>query len=295
MIALPSSWIATSAGAFLGLSLGIPGALLGVLAGRLLDSVLADIRARSVIFSLLSGASPPPMTCSRLERLFCPLRSARVRDARAVGYGRGGEEYVLLISLAVESHRGSTAGVEPPEELCDAIGDYLEQRCTVNVRGLRRFCLLVYRASRRVSTSERLRLLKLYAGDRDRANHMAFLRSLITDSPASEGVVPPDASWVSSISEAKVDVPISPRLAWDEHASGLLGLDDFASEAEVRTAFREKARLLHPDVHGDDRDFIRLREAYETLLSRFGAQSGGQAPEDGHRDPHNRARSDTRY
>lgn len=43
----------------------------------------------------------------------------------------------------------------------------------------------------------------------------------------------------------------------------LLGLTDDATIAEVRQAYHNKARLLHPDLGGDPTAFAELRAAYD--------------------------------
>lgn len=49
-------------------------------------------------------------------------------------------------------------------------------------------------------------------------------------------------------------------------AASVLEVDPAADEAEVRRAFREKARELHPDAPGGDQAaFRRVRTAYERL------------------------------
>ncbi len=298
MISLPSSRIATVLGSLFGLPLGIPGVVAGVLAGRLLDSVLVDIRARRVICALIRGVAAPRSPYPWHNLLRHPLYSLYVRDAGALGFGKGAEEYLLLISIATEFHRGASLGVEPPDELCEVIGKYMKQHGNLNPRGMQRLCSIVYRASRPVPLVERFRLLESYAGDYAWQSHISFLRSLLSEYPDGEKVLSlgeqsnSGDARPSRFPDVATGVPVSPRLVWDDTASVLLGLEDLASESEVRAAFREKARSLHPDVQGDNEEFIALREAYETLLSRFGAQSEDQAPEGARRDPHNRARSD---
>lgn len=45
----------------------------------------------------------------------------------------------------------------------------------------------------------------------------------------------------------------------------VLGVEPGASPEEVRAAYREKARTLHPDHGGDEDDFSRVNEAYRRL------------------------------
>ena len=51
----------------------------------------------------------------------------------------------------------------------------------------------------------------------------------------------------------------------DDHR--LLGVRPGASLEEIRRAWRERAKVLHPDVGGDAREFKRVRAAYERLIS----------------------------
>ena len=52
-------------------------------------------------------------------------------------------------------------------------------------------------------------------------------------------------------------------------AANVLEVDPDASESEVRRAFREKARELHPDApDGDEAEFRRVRSAYERLTEK---------------------------
>ena len=46
----------------------------------------------------------------------------------------------------------------------------------------------------------------------------------------------------------------------------ILGVRRNATQAEIRSAFRKKAKILHPDITGEDSlEFRNLKEAYETL------------------------------
>ena len=44
-----------------------------------------------------------------------------------------------------------------------------------------------------------------------------------------------------------------------------LGLDSDADEGEVRRAYRERVKEVHPDRGGDEEEFRKVTEAYETL------------------------------
>lgn len=46
----------------------------------------------------------------------------------------------------------------------------------------------------------------------------------------------------------------------------LLGVDRRASTAEIKSAYRQRARLAHPDAGGSPDEFQALREAYEVLI-----------------------------
>src|SRR5210317_1779012 len=44
-----------------------------------------------------------------------------------------------------------------------------------------------------------------------------------------------------------------------------LGVSKSASEKEIKTAFRKLAAQHHPDKGGDQKKFVEIKEAYETL------------------------------
>ena len=45
----------------------------------------------------------------------------------------------------------------------------------------------------------------------------------------------------------------------------LLGVDKKASAAQIKNAFRNKAKSMHPDAGGDPEQFKKINEAYDTL------------------------------
>lgn len=51
------------------------------------------------------------------------------------------------------------------------------------------------------------------------------------------------------------------------HAYKVLALPETASEDDIRSAWRKKARLHHPDSpYGDMTAFLKAKTAFETLL-----------------------------
>jgi hypothetical protein len=69
----------------------------------------------------------------------------------------------------------------------------------------------------------------------------------------------------------------------DEYSKLLefLGLDDEASESEIKRAYRERVKSLHPDakpgeVNTQDQDFIELKEVYDRILQIRGSWFGGR-------------------
>jgi hypothetical protein len=62
----------------------------------------------------------------------------------------------------------------------------------------------------------------------------------------------------------RADAGPSPGLSRAE-AYRRLGLDTDADDGEIRRAYRERIKEAHPDRGGDEAEFKRLTEAYETL------------------------------
>lgn len=46
----------------------------------------------------------------------------------------------------------------------------------------------------------------------------------------------------------------------------LLGIKRDATQAEIKKAFRDQSKTMHPDVGGDEEHFSELNEAYQTLM-----------------------------
>ena len=53
-----------------------------------------------------------------------------------------------------------------------------------------------------------------------------------------------------------------------------LGLDRDADERAVRRAYRERVKEVHPDRGGDEEEFRKVTEAYETLTGSRGRTGG---------------------
>lgn len=51
-----------------------------------------------------------------------------------------------------------------------------------------------------------------------------------------------------------------------------LGLSDDATLAEVKRAYHDRARLLHPDLGGDPVEFDQLRQAYAACVTAIHAR-----------------------
>jgi hypothetical protein len=65
------------------------------------------------------------------------------------------------------------------------------------------------------------------------------------------------------------------RRLYDAQAATQSGLDVLglawpATTEQIKAAYREKAKLLHPDAGGDQERFVELQRAYEAALRRRG-------------------------
>jgi hypothetical protein len=50
----------------------------------------------------------------------------------------------------------------------------------------------------------------------------------------------------------------------------ILGVSPNASKAEIKKAYRKMSLIYHPDVGGDEKQFLKIKEAYEILtIDRF--------------------------
>lgn len=54
----------------------------------------------------------------------------------------------------------------------------------------------------------------------------------------------------------------------DEQWFEILGVDSDADKETIKKAYREKAKLYHPDIGGDEAEFARIRKAFERGMSR---------------------------
>jgi len=68
--------------------------------------------------------------------------------------------------------------------------------------------------------------------------------------------------------EVNMDKPKGRFEAIDQ-ARLILGLDEVATIKEIKKAYREKVKALHPDVGGDGEEIKRLNEAMATITSYF--------------------------
>ena len=54
----------------------------------------------------------------------------------------------------------------------------------------------------------------------------------------------------------------------EEEPYEVLGVKSTSTWAEIKSAYRKKARLTHPDHGGTKEAFCRVREAFEILSAR---------------------------
>lgn len=53
------------------------------------------------------------------------------------------------------------------------------------------------------------------------------------------------------------------------HLHDILGVSVSATEAEIKAAFRARARTAHPDKGGSAEEFNELRTAYQKLMAQM--------------------------
>ena len=61
-------------------------------------------------------------------------------------------------------------------------------------------------------------------------------------------------------------------------ARHLLGVDEAASETQIKQAYRRLALIFHPDRGGAQKDFVRLKDAYDSLVSAKTTSSSPSRP-----------------
>ncbi len=89
-----------------------------------------------------------------------------------------------------------------------------------------------------------------------------FPDQMFASTPRTHGATPwaggrPGATYAST---ARQTLPPTPRCLL------ALGLRQGSTAQQVRQAYRQKARALHPDAGGDAAAFIALRSVYEEAL-----------------------------
>lgn len=65
-----------------------------------------------------------------------------------------------------------------------------------------------------------------------------------------------------------IDMDISVSFITAETACTILGVEEGAPQAEIRTAYHTLAKATHPDKGGDTQEFQRVSEAYNTLADK---------------------------
>jgi hypothetical protein len=68
-------------------------------------------------------------------------------------------------------------------------------------------------------------------------------------------------SYSSDSSSVRPESPLA-------HAYRMLGLESGANKQQIKDAYRRLVKQQHPDHGGDAKEFIKIRKAYETLLSK---------------------------
>lgn len=317
MIRFPRSRHGVVIGGLLGLTLGPAGVAAGILCGVLLDSVLFEARIRRAVCTCL-------MDLQGGERLRGAGRArdwlGSRRDRDLLTHYVGGVEWVRLAAVGVRINCpvGVAGGPEVPPDRIAQVTVYLETVFGLPPHVTARLLPSVQTESLKYSIEQLLESLFACATEGRLNVHMAFLDSLLP--PGSPGVrarVGGAAAGVGGVAgrgreqresadrpgsgegEYKPHAPAdrtaeNALLLWDGYASVVLGLNGPASLQEVRAAFRRLAREHHPDQSGSETEaFIRIREAYETLVTRSSVLSEGPGCEDARKDPRSRAQSDT--
>lgn len=268
MTRVPRSRYGVILGGLLGLTLGPAGVAAGLLCGVLLDSVLSEAKARRAVRACLEEATAKGGAGAHTDR----ARPSRDRDR--LSHRIGGVEWIRLAAVAVRinSPVGVARGQGVPADRIAKITGYLQTVYDLPPRVTARLLPAVHTESLSYSLEQLLEnLFRETSGD-SLNSHTAFLDSLL---PAGR-----------SVDHA--------RLLWDPDASAVLGLNRPASLPEVRAAFRRLAREHHPDQSGCETDaFIRIRGAYETLITRNSVRSEARGCEGARRDPRSPAQSDT--
>ncbi len=59
-------------------------------------------------------------------------------------------------------------------------------------------------------------------------------------------------------------------ISGNENLLEMLGIEGGFTKESLKVAYRNKAKELHPDKGGDAEAFIRLKEAYETVINFTG-------------------------
>jgi hypothetical protein len=61
---------------------------------------------------------------------------------------------------------------------------------------------------------------------------------------------------------------LSVETSFDPHLLAQMGLPPYATSEDIRRRFRELAKKYHPDLGGDSRQFIELRDVYNELTQK---------------------------